>query len=123
MSGTPVGSSYVYVTTADFARFGQLYLDGGCVDTLRVLPQGWVEYTTTPASDSKGGYGAFFWLNQGKEFPDVPQDMFYCKGHDGQRIFVVPSKDLVVVILGYSPNPDHVVDFNALLKDIIDNLE
>ena len=121
MSGTPVGSSYIYVTAADYARFGQMYLDDGCVDSLRVLPQGWAEYTAKPASDSKGGYGAFFWLNQGKELPDVPEDMFYCKGHDGQRVFVIPSKDLVVVVLGYS-SKDHAIDFNALLKDIIDNL-
>ena len=122
MSGTPVGSSYLYITAADYARFGQMYLDDGCVDSLRVLPQGWVEYTATPASDSKGCYGAFFWLNQGKDLPDVPQDMFYCNGHDGQRVFIVPSKELVVVVLSYSPKPDRVVDFNALLKDIIDNL-
>ena len=122
MSGTPVGSSYIYVTAADYARFGQMYLDDGCVDSLRVLPQGWVEYTATPTSDSKGRYGAFFWLNQGKELPDVPEDMFYCNGHDGQRVFIVPSKELVVVVLSYSPKPDRVVDFNALLKDIIDYL-
>lgn len=122
MSGTPVGSSYIYVTAADYARFGQMYLDDGCVDSLRVLSQGWAEYTATPASDSKGRYGAFFWLNQGKDLPDVPQDMFYCNGHDGQRVFIVPSKELVVVVLSYSPKPDRVVDFNALLKDIIDNL-
>ena len=121
MSGTPIGSSYVYITATDFARFGQMYLDDGCVDSVRVLPQGWAEYTATPASDSKGGYGAFFWLNQGKELPDVPEDMVYCKVHDGQRIFVIPSKDLVVVILGYS-SKDHAIDFNKLLKDVIDNL-
>lgn len=120
MSGTPVGSSYVYVTARDFARFGQLYLDEGCVDSLRVLPEGWVEYTATPNADSQGSYGAFFWLNKGKELPDAPEDMFYCNGHDGQRIFIIPSKELVVVILSYSPKPDHVIDFNALLKDVID---
>ncbi len=123
MSGTPIGSSYLYTTAMDFARFGQLYLDDGCVDSLRILPQGWAEYTAKPASDSKGGYGAFFWLNQGKELPDVPEDMFYCKGHDGQRVFVIPSKDLVVAFLSYSPKPDRAVDCNALLKDIIDKLE
>ena len=123
MSGTPVGSSYLYVTATDFARFGQLYLDDGCIDSLRVLPEGWVDYTATPASNSEDGYGSFFWLNKGKEHPDVPEDMYYCKGHDGQRIFIIPSKDLVVAILSYSPKPDKVIDFNALLKDIIDNLD
>lgn len=123
MSGTPIGSSYLYTTAMDFARFGQLYLDDGCVDSLRILPEGWAEYTATPASNSENGYGAYFWLNKGKELPDVPEDMFYCKGHDGQRIFIIPSKDLVVAFLSYSPKPDRAVDCNALLKDIIDKLE
>ena len=122
MSGTPVGSSYLYVTARDFARFGQMYLDDGCIGGKRILPEGWVEYTATPASDSKGGYGAFFWLNRGGVCPDVPEDMFSCNGHDGQQIYIIPSKDLVVVILGYSPRPDKVIDFNALLRDIIAEL-
>ena len=122
MSGTPVGSSYLYITARDYARFGQLYLDDGCVGGQRILPEGWVEYTTTPASDSKDGYGAFFWLNKDKYWPDIPEDMFNCQGHDGQEIFIIPSKDLVVAVLGYSPKPDRVVDWNALVRDIIDQL-
>lgn len=123
MSGTPVGSSYLYVTARDFARFGQLFLDDGCAGGRRILPEGWVEWTTTPASDSKGGYGAFFWLNRNKKCPDAPEDMFSCQGHDGQEIYIIPSKDLVVVVLGYSPKPDRVVDFNRLLKDVISAVE
>jgi len=119
MTGTPVGSSYLYVTARDYARFGQMFLDDGCVAGERILPEGWVDYSVTPASDSEGGYGAFFWLNQNKSCPDVPEDMFSCQGHDGQEIYIIPSKGLVVVILGYSPKPDRVIDFNALLRDII----
>ena len=62
MSGTPVGSSYLYITAKDFARFGQMYLDDGCVDDERILPEGWVDYTCTPASNSENRYGAFFFL-------------------------------------------------------------
>ena len=119
MSGTPVGSSYLYVTARDYARFGQMFLDDGCVGDLRILPEGWVDYTVTPASDSEGGYGAFFWLNRGGALPDAPLDTFSCQGHDGQEIYIIPSCDLVVVVLGYSPKPDRVIDFNRLLKDII----
>ena len=100
MSGTPVGSSYLYVTARDFARFGQMYLDDGCANGQRILPEGWVEYTVTPASASEGRYGAF---------------------HDGQQIYIIPSKDLVVVVLGYSPK--HCIDFNALLKDIMEKTD
>ena len=119
MSGTPVGSSYLYATAKDFARFGQMYLNDGCVDNKRILPEGWVDYTRTPATASEGRYGAFFWLNRGGKFPDVPKDMYYCDGHDGQDIFIFPSHQLVVVILGFSPKPDNVIDFNTLLRDIL----
>ena len=119
MSGTPVGSSYLYATAMDFARFGQMYLDDGCVGNERILPEGWVDYTRMPAAASNGRYGAFFWLNRSGKFPDVPKDMYYCDGHDGQDIFIFPSHQLVVVILGFSPKPDNVIDFNALLRDIL----
>ena len=122
MSGTPVGSSYLYVTARDFARFGQLYLDDGCVGGRRILPEGWVDYTSTPAAASEGRYGAFFWLNRCHVCPDVPEDMYSCNGHDGQQIYIIPSKELVVVILGYSPKPDRVIDFNGVLRDIIAQL-
>ena len=119
MSGIPVGSSYLYITARDFARFGQMYLDDGCIGEQRILPEGWVEYVATPASGSQDCYGSFFWLNKNKYWPDAPADMFYCQGHDGQEVFIIPSKELVVVELGYSPKPDKVVDFNGLLRDII----
>ena len=123
MSGTPVGSSYLYVTAMDYARFGQMFLDDGRVGDRRILPEGWVEYSVSPASDSRGEYGAFFWLNLGGRYPDAPTDTFACVGHDGQQIFIIPSKELVVVVLGYSPKPDRVIDFNGLLRDIIDELD
>ena len=119
MSGTPVGSSYLYVTARDYARFGQMFLNDGCIGEKRILPEGWVDYTVSPASDSKDGYGAFFWLNRDRTCPDAPEDMFSCQGHDGQEIYIIPSKELVVVILGYSPKPDRVIDFNGVLRDIL----
>ena len=119
MSGTPVGSSYLYATARDFARLGHMYLHDGCVGKERILPEHWVEYTTTPASDSKGGYGACFWLNRAGAYPSAPEDLYSCQGHDGQMIFIIPSRELVVVVLGYSPKPDRVIDFDGLLRDII----
>ena len=118
-SGTQVGSSYVYATARDYARFGMLYLQDGVFNGERILPEGWVNYTTTPASDSDGKYGSLFWLNQSKYYPAAPEDMYSCNGHDGQQIFIIPSKELVVVLVGYSPKPDRVMKFNDLLGDIL----
>ncbi len=121
-AGTQVGSSYVYATARDYARFGLLYLQDGIFNGERILPPGWVDYTTTPAKHSNGCYGSLFWLNRTHYYSDAPEDLFSCNGHDGQRIFIIPSKDLIVVILGYSPRPDHDMNFNRLLKDVLKTL-
>jgi len=118
-SGTFVGSSYLYATARDYARFAMLYLNDGIFNGERILPESWVKYTTTPAVDSKGQYGSLFWLNKSHDFPSAPEDMYSCQGHDGQFIFIIPSQDLAVVVLGYSPKPDHVMNCDELLSDII----
>ena len=121
-TGTFVGSSYLYATARDFARFGLLFLNDGVFNGERILPEGWVTYSRTPASDSKGGYGSFFWLNRAKALPSAPEDMYMCVGHDGQRIFILPSQQMVVVVLGYSPTAKGGMDFDKLLKDILSTL-
>jgi CubicO group peptidase (beta-lactamase class C family) len=121
-SGTRVGSSYLYATARDYARFGLLFGNDGVFNGERILPEGWVKYTTTPASASKGVYGSFFWLNRNKRMPSAPEDMFACDGHDGQHIYILPAQQLVVVILGYSPTSKGGMDTDRLLKDILSTL-
>ncbi len=117
-SGTFVGSSYIYATARDFARFGLLYLNDGIWEGERILPEGWVDYTVTPAKASNGVYGSYFWLNaSGEKMPDAPKDTYFCQGHDGQWIIMVPSKDLVVVRLGYSDKSEF--SNNQMMKDIL----
>jgi len=99
-AGTFVGSSYCYATPRDWAKFGQLYLNDGLWEGERILPAGWVEYTYTPAKASENGYGAFFWLNQDGEMADVPKNTYSCQGFQGQRVFILPSQNLVVVRMG-----------------------
>ena len=118
-AGTFVGSSYIYATARDFARYGLLYLQDGVFNGERILPEGWVAYSSSPNAQSKGEYGALFWLNKSKKYPSAPEDMYWCQGYDGQRLFIIPSKELVVVILGFSHKPDHVMNCDALLGDIL----
>jgi len=122
-SGTQVGSSYLFATARDYARFGLLYMNDGKVNSEQILPEGWVKYSTTPAADSKGEYGSLFWLNRSKYYPAAPEDMYSCNGHDGQQIFIIPSKELVIVLVGYSPKPDRVMKFNELLGDILSTIQ
>jgi CubicO group peptidase (beta-lactamase class C family) len=87
----------------------------------QVLPNEWVNYTVSPAEGSDGKYGAFFWLNLSGDQPDAPRDMYMCKGHDGQYIFIIPSRQLIVIRTGYSKQDEF--DTNRMLKEILDCLE
>ena len=118
-TGTQVGSSYIFATVRDYARFGLLYLQDGVFNGERILPEGWVRYTTQPSSDSKGSYGSSFWLNRGKYYPSAPPDMISCNGYNGQRIFIIPSRDLIIVVVGNSPKSEGGMNFDMLLGDII----
>ena len=122
-SGTQVGSSYIYATTRDYARFALLYLQDGIFNGERILPEGWVKYSTTAASDSKDRYGAGFWLNLDGGLPSAPSNMYRCQGHNGQRIFILPDQELAIVVLGYSPKKTDNMDFNRLIGDVIKVVE
>jgi CubicO group peptidase (beta-lactamase class C family) len=111
-AGTFIGSSYVYATARDFARFGLLYLRGGVWAGTRVLPEGWVDHGRTfrsvDASDGRR-YGAHWWVL------DDPLGSFWASGYDGQSILCVPARDLVVVRLGKTRDRsvDHLGEWRA----------
>jgi CubicO group peptidase (beta-lactamase class C family) len=99
-AGTFVGSSYVYATARDFARFGELYRNDGMAGGARVLPEGWRDHARTfVAHDPEGGfdYGRHWWL-----WPDQPGSLA-CHGYEGQYTVVVPARELVLVHLGKCP--------------------
>ncbi|WP_347051631.1 serine hydrolase domain-containing protein [Flavobacterium olei] len=122
MSGTFVGSSYGWATPRDWSKFGLLYLKKGNWNGEQILDESWVKYTATPTNTSGGKYGAQFWLNAGGKFPDVPRDMFYCSGYQGQMVAIIPSMDMVIVRMGVREE-DPGFDFNGFLKGIIDSVK
>ncbi|MES2410136.1 MAG: serine hydrolase [Bacteroidota bacterium] len=121
MAGNFVGSSYGWATTRDWAKFGLLYLNKGNWDGEQLFDESWAKYVATPTTTSNGRYGAQFWLNAGGHFPDVPRDMFYCNGYQGQMVAIIPSQDLVIVRMGLTEEPEF--DFNGFLRDIVGNLK
>ena len=121
MAGNYVGSSYGWATTRDWSKFGLLYLHKGNWNGEQILDESWVKYTATPTNTSNGRYGAHFWLNASGHFPDVPRDMYYCSGFQGQMVAIIPSLDLVIVRMGLKEDPEF--DFNGMLSGIIGSLE
>lgn len=122
MSGIFVGSSYAWATPRDWSKFGLLYLHKGNWNGEQILDESWVKYTATPTNTSKGAYGAQFWLNAGGKFPDVPRDMFYCNGYQGQMVAIIPSLDMVIVRMGLKEDAQGF-DFNGFLKGIISSIK
>ena len=124
--GTPIGSSYMYATARDWARFGLLYANDGLVGDWRILPEGWVSYSASPTPGSRDGYGAGFFTNRGPaEFSrarvrgGMPSDSFFASGTQGQRIVVAPAERLVVVRLGRSQDWE-TFDFRGLMQLVAD---
>ncbi len=119
-AGTFVGSSYCYASTRDWARFGLLYMNDGIFVGDTIFREGWVDYSTEPAPGSQGQYGAHIWLQKKDgRYPEIPEDMFLIDGFQGQRVFIIPSKKLVVVRIGYSMKN---FDMNEFLMGIISTL-
>ena len=101
-AGTFVGSSYVYATARDFARFGELYRhDGVTAAGERILPVGWADHARTfvahdPTDDLAHGfdYGRQWWM-----WPQYPGSLA-AHGYEGQFTIVVPDRELTLVHLG-----------------------
>ena len=114
-SGTFIGSSYGYASARDWARLGQFCLQNGNWLGEQLLPVNWITYSTTPTPNNPGNdYGAQFWLNaeptegqRQRSWPLLPTDAFFFSGYQGQFVAVVPSRDLVVVRLGFTPQGNH----------------
>ncbi len=103
-AGTFVGSSYVYATAQDWARFGTLYLRDGVWDGERLLPEGWVDHGRTVRSvDPTDGdlYGAHWWIDH----LDTARGTFRASGYEGQAVAICPPLDAIVVRLGRTPEP------------------
>lgn len=108
-AGTFVGSSYMLATARDWARFGQLWLDGGRVGGRALISPEWVRFATTPTPQSEGRFGAHWWLKLNPEIgggspaaASIASDAFFAVGHEGQTLTVIPSRRIVAVRLGAS---------------------
>ncbi|GCL61804.1 serine hydrolase domain-containing protein [Pseudaquabacterium pictum] len=131
-TGTGMGAAHVTASARDWARFGQLFLDDGVVAGQRLLPPGWVAWSTTPTSTPTRttGYGAGWWTNRQSGnvpewgvpwgLPSAPADAFFGRGFMGQFVVVVPSRRLVVVRLASShERGDDIAETDRIVADIL----
>lgn len=107
-------NSVYYSTTRSMARFGLLMLNKGKWENTTILNESFFNEATNTSQKINLGYGYLWWLN-GKEsyhlpqsqlqfngslIPTAPNDMFMALGKNDQKIYVVPSKKMVVIRMG-----------------------
>jgi CubicO group peptidase (beta-lactamase class C family) len=119
--GTLVGSSYMYATARDWARYAQFLLQDGVWRGQEMIPRGYVAMMASPVAASGGQYGhGLVWLGGSPDTASgIPADTIWMEGHDGQSIAIIPSRELAVVRLGLTPALDHYQP-QPLIKAILE---
>ena len=122
-SGVFMGSSYFYASARDWARMGQLMLNGGVLNGHRLVTEAWIARATSPnQSENDKAYGYQWWLNRGNEslrFPELPEDVYYANGNRQQLVMVFPSQQAVIVRLGWTSGRYPVADNFARILEAL----
>ena len=119
----------MFATPRDWAKVGQLFLDRGRVNDQQVISAAWLDKMRQP-SNLVSKYGYHIWLqarddhqpgkyNRSASTPFIAEDTFYLDGASNQRVYIIPSQDLVIVRIGEkSKDWDDAVIPNTLVKSL-----
>jgi CubicO group peptidase (beta-lactamase class C family) len=106
--GNFILTGYNFGTARDWARLGLLYLNRGLWDGERLLPEEFVDFVATPAPAwERPEYGGLFWVNPRRSdgspgtMYTLPADTYAANGAGYQRTFIIPSRELVIVIMSH----------------------
>ena len=108
--------SVYYSTTRSMARFGLLAFNKGTWDSLEIVNKNYFENSINTSQNINNAYGYLWWLNgktsyhlpqsqfefQGNLIPNAPTDLYAALGKNDQKIYVSPSKKLVIIRMGES---------------------
>ncbi len=110
-----------YSNTRSMARFGLLALNKGKWKNEQIINEAYLKESTSTSQDINPSYGYLWWLNgkasfmvpggqtvyQGSLVPNADADMYAAMGLDDQRVYVIPSRNMVVVRMGDASDPDN----------------
>ncbi len=109
------GDNSVYWSTArSMARFGLLALNNGNWNGSQIINTNYFTNATSTSQNINLSYGYLWWLNgkssyhlpqsqlqfPGKLIPSAPDDMYCALGKNDQKIYVVPSRKIVIIRMG-----------------------
>jgi CubicO group peptidase (beta-lactamase class C family) len=113
--------SVYWSTTKNMARFGLLSLNKGNWDGTTIISEGFFNQAITTSQTINQAYGYLWWLNgkssyhlpqsqlqfSGTLIANAPNDMYMALGKNDQKIYVIPSKKMVVIRMGEVANPEN----------------
>ena len=113
--------SVYWSNTRSMARFGLMIYAKGNWNSTQIVSEAFLEEATNTSQNINQAYGYLWWLNgkssyhlpglqfefNGKLIPNAPDDMYAALGKNDQKIYIVPSKKLVIVRMGEVANPDN----------------
>ena len=110
-------TGYNYGTARNWARLGLLYLQRGMWNGERLLSEEFVDFVQSPAPAwDPPVYGGLFWLNpadesgRGTRIPTLPPDAYNAAGAGDQRTYIIPSRELVIVVQSHRSPAAHAPD-------------
>lgn len=106
-------------TTRSMARFGLLALHQGKWGTEQIVNEAFFNQSTSTSQNLNPAYGYLWWLNGKGQFmlptsqsifpgmliPNAPEDLYAAMGAEDQRIYVIPSKKMVIIRMGRASDP------------------
>ncbi|MEM6887262.1 MAG: serine hydrolase [Pseudomonadota bacterium] len=100
-SGTAFALGGINATTRDYARFGQMFLQGGTWNSKQIVPADWVETSTTasaPTAPDEMGYGYQWWIPW-----DARPREYMARGIYGQYLYINEEADTVIALTAVDP--------------------
>ena len=118
----------LFATPKDWAKIGQLFLDRGRINGKQIVSAAWLDKMQQPSSVNSN-YGYHMWLeartdnkpgsDRSASQPFIAEDTFYLDGASQQRVYVIPSQELVIVRVGEKPKQwDDSIIPNTLVKSL-----
>ena len=101
--GQTKGQGNLSIRTRDLAAIGQMYLDHGLVQSKRVLDSEWIEQSWAKLvpiskSDPYADFYGYMWYSRDEPTGASPTPVHFASGNGGNKIYVVPSRNLVIAI-------------------------
>ena len=131
--GKELGYCCLQVTLEDYAKLGQLYLQGGVVGRTRVVPEDWPGFVSTPPqashlpadsldaeTEKMRGYGHHFWLPAARR-PTEEGGEYFMAGYNGQIVWIDPRREVVIAMTSADPDfakkkPEWIAMFRAMAE-------